>query len=261
MTIITSDVVFWYDIQEGTGATLDNAQGNAARDGTITGADWTTGGPTNLPNGLDFVRANADFVSMNNTITELITSAANPFSFAFWLKWDGIASGTAALINDWGSSPQRTILPRIQSTDAYEVYISDTGTTSELQLDGVSASTTLLQHWVITRSGNNMALYLNGSSVDTNIGSFVLAASTTDLMFSNANDPYDGRWHQGIMLNKAIDATEAASLYNSGAGITYAQYFASGPANLKTLGGLAKASVKTVGGLAMASVKTVGGLA
>lgn len=35
---------------------------------------------------------------------------------------------------------------------------------------------------------------------------------------------------------------------------------AGGPANVKTVGGLALASVKTVGGLAIASVKTIGGL-
>lgn len=35
----------------------------------------------------------------------------------------------------------------------------------------------------------------------------------------------------------------------------------SGPANVKTIGGLALASVKTVGGLAIADVKTIGGLA
>ncbi|MEQ1646118.1 MAG: hypothetical protein ABL959_21885 [Pyrinomonadaceae bacterium] len=63
-----------------------------------------------------------------------------------------------------------------------------------------------------------------------------------------------------ISVNEVGRADMQAVVNSVEARITYTP-LASGPANLKTVNGLAKASVKTIDGVAIASVKTVNGLA
>ena len=215
MAIAEGDVVLWYDLDEGTGNTLDNKEGTASRDGTNSGCEWTTGGPTNLDDVLDFVFSNSDRVLLNNTLTELITSAANDFSISMWFKRDD-SSGTQGLFGDWGSSPQRSIYLRHVSGTTLEFYISDGGTSSEIQLTQAYTSTSFV-HIVVTRTGNDTELIINGSSVDTNTGSFTLPASTTDITLGTM----DAQIAQVIFFNKAITVAEAQEIYNSGAGITY----------------------------------------
>lgn len=232
--VLSTDVVLWYDIDEGTGTTLDNKEGTAAFDGTISGAAWSTGGPTNLDDVLDFVRADNDSISLNNTLNELVGSA-NDFTFSIWLKKDDSTNDSQNIINDWGGSPNRSVLFRYMggASNAMEFYISDNGTASELQLSYTDADITNYQHWTISRTGNNTEYCLNGSSVDTNTGAFTLPASATDILIGTrpgGGDSFDGKVAQFIVLSKAISCTEAADIYNGGDGITYDSFFGGAPA-------------------------------
>lgn len=60
-------------------------------------------------------------------------------------------------------------------------------------------------------------------------------------------------------VNKEVGDIRAAGHWN-GSMISFSPATASGPANVKSINGLAKASVKTINGLAIASVKTYNGL-
>lgn len=231
MALASGDVVLWYDMEEGTGSTLDNAEGTASRDGTQSGCTWVTGGPTNIPNGLDIVPGATDHISLNNTLNELV-GTANDFSFSIWIKPDSFPNG-AYLINDWGGSGSRSILWRLQSTGSgMQFYVSDNGTASELQISSTGYST-VNQHWVITRSGNNTEFIVNGVSIATNTGSFTLINSGQDILFGlnpALNDTsYDGKIFHLAMLNRAISATEAGEIFNSGDGATYDDLFGGAP--------------------------------
>ena len=224
MALSTTDVTLWYDLEEGTGNTLDNAEGTSSRDGTNSGAVWTTGGPTNISKALDFDGSNFDRILLNNTLTDLSLTS---FSVSMWLKLDN-ASSNQYLWNDWGGSPNRSVYLR-QLSNKMEFYISDNGTSSELQLDPALTNTSTYVHVVLTRDGNDTELIFNGSSVDTNTGSFTLPASATDLVFgcnpAGDDSPFDGKLAQLAILNKALTTTEAGEIYNSGDGITYNNLF------------------------------------
>lgn len=233
MAIVESDVVLWYDIDEGSGTSLDNKEGTASFDGTVGGsAAWTTGGPTNLPDVLDLdTGGSAEYITLNNTLNELV-GTANDFSFSFWIKHDTLVNG-ARIMNDWGGSGSRALLFRSMSDGDLEFFVSDNGTASELQINYTGgASTSVFEHYVLTRSGNNTELFKNGSSVATNTGSFTLVDSGQDITIGNSpllnDNNLDAKIAQIIWLNKAIDSTEAASLYDSGDGATYSQFFGGG---------------------------------
>lgn len=68
------------------------------------------------------------------------------------------------------------------------------------------------------------------------------------------------RWWTGAIdevgiWSRALSDAEETELYNAGVGLAYP--FISGPANLKSWNGLAKASIKSVNGLAIASIKSI----
>lgn len=234
MAIVEADVLLWYDIDEGSGTTLDNAEGTASRDGTHVGCDWVTGGPTNIPDALDFVPGSNDYVTLNNTFTELLGAKDNDFSFAYCMKYDASVGASSYLVNDWGGSGHRSLYVRVMSDSDVEVYISDNGTASELQIDYTTgASTSAYQWWVVTRSGNDMTLILDGTQVGSNTGSFSFPSSTSDIHFglnpAHNDTNFDGKLAQMIVLDRVITASEASDIYNAGDGDTYADFFGGGP--------------------------------
>jgi hypothetical protein len=128
------------------------------------------------------------------------------------------------------------------TTGAFEYYVRD-GAASELQVTDSTVGTSAIRWVVVTRSGNDTELIIDGSSVDTNTGSFTLAATpTNELKFGQnpaLNDvDFDGKLYQLIMFNKKVTAAEAAEVYNSGDGITYDGLFSAPTNAVKSINGL-----------------------
>jgi hypothetical protein len=74
-------------------------------------------------------------------------------------------------------------------------------------------------HVVFTYDQSAMKLYVNGMPVATNvIGPQVIAATTTDLRISGADDHcfFDGLIDEPSVYNRALSVTEIAAIYNAG---------------------------------------------
>lgn len=228
MALIEDDVVIWYDIDEGSGATLDNEEGTSTYDGTRSGADWATGGPTNIPDVLDFVAGDAnDRLRFGGSLSDF---APTSFSLSMCFKLDS-TTGIQEYFNDWDSSSgARSVLWRQNGTNM-EFYVRDGGS-SELQIQYAHSNTTDYLWWVLTRDGNDTTLIRNGTQVDSNTGSFSLAGGRSDLVFGgddkDGGSPVDGQLAHAAIFNRAITAAEAAEIYNSGNGITYTSLFSGG---------------------------------
>jgi hypothetical protein len=114
-------------------------------------------------------------------------------------------------------------------------------------------------------ASGNYVFYINGSASGsgTNLQTFLdknilIGAQQSDT--SAYVEEMNGNIDEVGIWDRAISSTEVTSLYNSGVGKQY-PWADSGPANLKSFNGLAKASIKSINGLAIASVKSVNGLA
>lgn len=122
-------------------------------------------------------------------------------------------------------------------------------------------------HFVITvpaSNTGNITCYMSGSSVFTIANWSQNYALTTRMsMFAvhdlSANSP--GELDEFYVFNEVLSGANITTLATGVGEAFYPFNSASGPANLKTINGLAKASVKTWNGLAIASVKTFNGLA
>lgn len=126
----------------------------------------------------------------------------------------------------------------------------------------VSGATTYATATGITLSAGQNVIYLTGGTA--------LTASTTYYLWfarTTASTVYPQFQYKstGASLTQyratAINADPTTSWFTGDINFNLTGNEVAGPANLKTVDGLAKASVKTINGLAIASVKTVNGLA
>lgn len=170
-----------------------SGQGN---DGTIVGADW-------VPNGLDFVSANDDYIQLDNkivfadgepwTIVSLVDLdllvnyyglAGNEFDTGKYARLMGFGSGTVAVYNDANSN----------------VAITGVGQTGEHQFiftcDDIS-----------TITGYRDGLYINNAT-QSGVYSFYRLFS----IGSTTNFTLDGRGKSTYIYNRALSTYEVAWL-------------------------------------------------
>lgn len=229
MAILETDVIGWYDVDEGSGTTLDNAEGTATYDATTVGSpSWTTGGPTNLPNALDF-NGTSQYIDTN--VPSSGGLGVGDFTFMGWIRFD--STSFANIFNDWQSS--RSTLCRISSGNL-EFY-SGSGTSTLSGNSALAFTDTSAYHFITF----TYAASTKTQSISVDNGSFTSVnhtgtkgTSTNDLYIGSrppaAGDFLDGKVAQAIILSKTVNATERDSVYNSGAGETYANYFSSASA-------------------------------
>lgn len=215
MAIIESDVVSWYDMDEGSGATLNDKK--STNDGTIANATWTTGGPTNLPDGLDFngVNATVDF----NFDPALDTGTA-----IVWVESDAVAS-TQVIFGHGNLGGRFDIFTESSSMKGRVRY------TGDVTAAFAAANSTLyfVAFTWSSSSATGVELYKDGTSQDTATGTGSPNTMARDLyMGSNqgANSWFNGRVYQAAVFNRILTSTEISTLYNSGAGQTYQQTIA-----------------------------------
>lgn len=222
MAITDSDIVGWWDIEEGSGSTVDDEVGT--NNGTITGATWTTGGPTNLANGLDFDGVNdiLDFNFNPNTTDGCI---------AVWFKATNNTASPSELIFGEGG---------LGGGGGADIFVSPTGLRGRVRMGGVDRDVTwtsgagfstatlylAILNWADGASGS-LELFANDSSKATLSGSLgTQNGGSVDLAAGNnpaLSRDFDGQIYQCILFNRNLNSSERADLYNSGDGTTYSQ--------------------------------------
>lgn len=223
MAIVASDALAWWDFQDGSGTTVvDKITVSPTNLTLFNTPSWVTGGPTNLPNGVDF-----------NGTTQY-AQAAKDYDYAS-------GEGTVSVwVNSDNVSSLRTITDDSNLGGEHSLFFN-TGNNllSRSRFGGVdrdistSVSTSTLYHIVYAFKSGDMQLYVNNVSVGTNTGTGVL--SDTGSNFTIARRAVtsaaflDGRIFQVVVLNRRITTAEVGELWNSGAGVTYDQLFSAAP--------------------------------
>lgn len=227
MAIVTGDVLGWWDFQEGSGSTSADkitAGGTNATLGSLT--SWTTGGPTNLPNGVNFPASGANsFVEVAKLYTA--TSA----SYSTWVLMNSTTTNQQVIGNGGlGGAGQGDIFMEAVTANKIKGRSRVSGADYTI-VSSSSVSTATLYHMVYTVTNGAQALFINGSSEGTTTGATTLISPATDnLLFgqrSQKNNTFllNGKIFQGILFNRELTSTEVSDLYNTGTGKTYAQMF------------------------------------
>lgn len=242
---------------------LDESSGNAADSvgsNTLTNNGTTGYTACLINNGIDLGTANS--TKYLSRADALGLTQAGDRTFSVWIKMRTEQSGTSDILNIGFQGASGYYMRLAYYYDAGTRYLTDGARASGTEY-AVNLGTTNWHHLVYVKSSTNFTLYVDGVSRMTgttgtaNVASsyFSAGANAAGSLFLNAYMDECGVW------SRALSSTEITSLYNSGNGLQYPWAAASGPANLKSWNGLAKASIKSINGLAIASVKSVNSLA
>lgn len=200
-------------MEEGTGSSLTDETGN--NNGTINGATWTTGGPTNLNNGLDF-----------NGSSHYVSFGFNPnqstLSVEIWATIDddsvtGVLLGHGTL----GGGGQFDVFTEGGSTKGRTRYATSGDTT-----DTFASSNATLYHFVYTYDASEVELWVNGSSDGAVAATGTIGTGSQTLNMGSrgagTGSFYNGKIWCARLYNRVLTSEEIAFLYNSGAGVAYA---------------------------------------
>jgi hypothetical protein len=225
MAIVEADVLGWWDFEEGSGTSVsDEIAASPANIDLVASPSWVTGGPTNLPNGVDLngsgqygnISKDYDFPSSEGTLS-------------IWFNADTI-SGTQAVIGNGNLGGECDIFFFSGSLFGRSRFSSDRDVTTS-----VSASTLYLVTWAF-KSGD-MEMYVNGSSVGTNTGAGTLNDAGNNLVIGRRAGSstlyFNGKIFQANLFNRRLTTAEVGELYNSGDGVTYSGLFSGGGGAVK----------------------------
>ena len=219
-TGIKAGLVAWYDLEEASG-TRSDAHTNGldlTENGTIgsaTGkvgdaADKTASGTDSLYHADDALFD----ITGDMTIAGWINFSSSDDHFAIFSKWLGTGNQRSYIL--YKPSGLRTI----------RFFASSDGSTTDLTLEsGDRAFDTW--HFVTLKfvAGGTSTLYINNSSVDTGTApsSIHSGSSRMELISFNSGaiSTRSGLLDSVAIWNRALDASEITTLYNSGSGVSY----------------------------------------
>lgn len=215
---LTDNLVSYYELEESSGTTATDSHGT--NDGTYSG-NLPTAVTGKIGNAQDGDGSNSDLITVSDT-NDLDLSG--DFTIAYWVNFDatGLSEGVLAKgnLNDGGAAGYSLYKP---TNDFMRLILRD-GTNQDL----IEGSTTNISsgtwyHFVATRSGSDVTLYLNGSSDGTGTSSLD-PSNTDDLTMFNDIDgsfSFDGQLDEVGIWTRALTAQEVSDLYNNGNGLAY----------------------------------------
>ncbi len=209
----TSPIV-WYQCNETSGATLNDASGQG-RNATVSGGYfWATG---RSGNALSF-NGSSGYAQLPSGIV----SGLNDFTIAAWVKLN--TANTWSRIFDFGNNTTVNMFLTPQSGSNTLRYAITTGSNAnEQQINGsASLPTGVWKHVAVTLSANLGILYVDGAEVGRNLNLTLKPAALGNtaanyLGRSQYADPYlNGLIDNFRIYNRALSATEVRNLYSSG---------------------------------------------
>lgn len=212
----TDDALIYYSFDDAdlTGSNPDDISGPTVRDGTNNGA--TTG---------DVNSVLAEAFSYDGTNDYVATSydPGTTYSFSIWadLQTGNIGDAILGIRDSSGSAGTRefqmghyTSLGKID----LQYYTSSNGNAGLISCTGYSAG---YHHIVMTRSGDNIELYIDGSSCGTDSTSGKINPSY-DLTIGRLGDQaiqyFSGELDEFAVYDRVLSSAEVSELYNSGSG-------------------------------------------
>lgn len=216
MSLVTS-LVAYYSLENTTDAT-----GNGY---TLTNTGVTPFNTALIGNGADFTPNDA----LNNN--SVLSATSYPRSFQAWVKFDSVTTSDRAVISLSDGSIHYYDL-KLRSSDSHIVFRSNNNTDAADVDTGVVASTATWYHCVVVQhSATSVSLYVNNTKTNTTATTFTATVSQFYLGYLGRSSAW---WLDGIIdevgvWNRALTDAEVTTLYNGGAGVSYA--------NLPTAGG------------------------
>jgi len=211
-----------YLFTEGSGGTLDNAEGTAARDGTISGADWSADVPSfgisgSAAGSLLFDR-NQDYVSCGT-----FDPSAGDLTIVFWAKWNDLGTGHNTFLSkrdSWSIDDMRWQFGRDDTNS--QMIIQHPWSSNYWTGDDLTVDTWVATACVFDYDTSN-TLYFNGISKGVGNGTDPIAwandtAAAVTIGNTNAGDweGCDSYVTEVALFSRTLSSTEINDIMDNG---------------------------------------------
>jgi hypothetical protein len=223
LTEFSNDVLLWMRMEEDTGLNDSSTWGN---NGTAFG--FTPSGSEAIY-GEGFTFGSGDYIRVENLDSANLRGDSGPFTIAGWIN----TTSNGDIVSDMFVSKGTGFLGSDQLY-GWEIYLGGslfgdgriyyntyTGGISPVQnADNMLLATGEWVHFAIVDYGTTSDLYVNGSFVtDINSGAAVMHANSEFRigLANESRDPFNGMIDEIVYINRSLNASEIASLYNASA--------------------------------------------
>lgn len=232
MAVTQSDVVSWWTLDEASGTRNDSKSTNHLTDNNTVGS--TTGKKGNAAN---FVAGNSEYLSLNDNTAVSPTSS---FTIGAWVHATDLASTRPVIIKDNASTQRSFSLVASSLSGVFKFAATNDGSNMVILSDptDLSADTSYFVVAAFDDSANVIKISVNGTNFTTTAFTGTVWDSTAQFTVGGSADGgygyMDGWVDEVFLLNRSIDNTEVAALYNSGSGVTYSDLSASGGGSMQS---------------------------
>jgi len=168
-------------------------------------------------NYLDFDSTNPDWLDSPQAGTADLDFTTESFSLALWVDIDSLAAARALIIRG------------LLDTDGYEIYVETDGSivfrtnqAAANQITTSAAGDIVINNWyqvILTRSGTDALIYLNGIDVTDTAGSHTDPLTSArelhiGILDDETNSPFEGQMWRPRMWGRQLSAVEAVQLFN-----------------------------------------------
>ena len=215
---LLTGLLSWYKFNEASGATRSNSiSDDLSLTDNNTVAKTTSG---LIENGASFIDANNEYLSIASGSANAMGNAAS-FSLSLWLKLTSTSSNQD-IAEMWDAGQRKFNLMYYAGDSNLRYYTSANGSSSNYVTSGLTTlSSATWYNIIITGSGSERRLYLNGSDVTTGTAGVSVKATSTSSFTMGGAGALGGIVSEFAYWSKVLSSDERASVYNSGAGITY----------------------------------------
>lgn len=216
-TLPTSMVSYW-TMDETSSTRADSVGSNSLTDSGST--SYATGKQSNAA---DFESSSSQKLSKSSAAGLGTIAGTGDFTLAAWFNPESAGTETAGLRGYTIAGGTDRI---VMDVDVTNIFCQMYDGTNGAYITGPSVSASTWYHFVLSRSGGTLSLYVNGGLFGTNTGTYGTSSSTNLNSISTIElggesaistaEYYDGLIDEAVLWNKAITPGEVRALYGYG---------------------------------------------
>jgi len=214
---LLTGLLSWYKFNESSGSVRANS---ITDDLSLTDNNTVAKSSGLIENGASFIDANNEYFSIASGSANSMGNASS-FSLSVWLKLTSTSSNQD-IVEMWDTGQRKFYLMYYAGSTNLRYYTSNNGSASTYVTSGLTTiSSGTWYNIIITSSGSDRRLYLNNADVTTGTSGVTIASTSTSSFTVGGAGVLGGTISELAYWTKVLSSDERASVYNSGAGITY----------------------------------------
>lgn len=212
---LTDNLISYWKCDEASGNLLDAAGSNTLTDHASTGT-----GSGIINTGRTFNGSTQYFDVASNASLDVGTS---DFSIQVWMNLTSF-TGDPYIISKQASGAPYNGYGMFAQDISFKIGFETSDGTYQFDSSTTTVSAGVWTHIIITRSGANLAFYLNGAAAGTSSSARSGSLDTTanfNIGSFAGSQTFNGNLDEIALWKRQLSSGEVTSLYNSGAGLAY----------------------------------------